>query len=61
MCMLLLTAEAQERRWVEHFEELLNQPALVSKFTEELFLPAVDLLYLWKIDQSRARRLKWQL
>ena len=39
----LPTQEAQDRRWVEHFAELLNQPQLTSTFTENLLAPAEDL------------------
>lgn len=40
---LLLTAEEQEQRWIEHFQETLNQPEPESTFPDDLLAPADDL------------------
>lgn len=39
----LLTRDEQERRWVEHFKEMFNQPLLPTTFPDELLTPVDDL------------------
>uniref|UniRef100_A0A914V3E1 Reverse transcriptase domain-containing protein n=1 Tax=Plectus sambesii TaxID=2011161 RepID=A0A914V3E1_9BILA len=39
----LLTQEEREKRWVEHFSQVLNQPAPTATFDPGILVPAPDL------------------
>uniref|UniRef100_A0A914XEZ9 Reverse transcriptase domain-containing protein n=1 Tax=Plectus sambesii TaxID=2011161 RepID=A0A914XEZ9_9BILA len=52
----LLTQEEREKRWVEHFSQVLNQPAPTADFDPGILVPAPDLPV--KLDQITADKTK---